>query len=255
MLSQFITSELFAFLLVFCRVGSAVMLLPGFSESYVPTRIRLLIAVLLSLLIAPVLHKMPVVPSDVPSLFIIIIGEIMTGLFLGGLSRMLISSIHIAGFVIAYQSGLSASITVGLGQLQGQDTALGNLLSFTTVVLLFATNMHHVMLRGLADSYSLFLPGQFPVVQDFANHATHMMSGAFTTAMQLAAPSIVVGTVMNLGAGILSRLMPNFQIFFIMIAPQLLVSFCILMATISGMMLWYMDTFHETLNTFLKPAG
>ena len=60
---------------------------------------------------------------------------------------------------------------------------------------------------------------------------------------------------MNLGAGILSRLMPNFQIFFIMIAPQLLVSFCILMATISGMMLWYMDTFHETLNSFLKPAG
>lgn len=253
MLSQFLTAELFAFLMVFCRVGSAIMLLPGFSEAYVAARIRLMLALLISVLLAPVVPKIPVVPNDVPTLFLVILSEILTGLFLGGLSRILISAIHIAGFIIAYQSGLSAAITVGLGQLQSQETAMGNLLSFTTVVLIFVTNTHHLMLSGLADSYSLFAPGQLPAISDFASHATRMMSAAFTTAMQLAAPSIVVGTIMNLGAGILSRLMPNFQIFFIMIAPQLLTSFLLLMVTISSIMLWYLDSFQQSLATFLAP--
>ena len=253
MLSQYLTTELFAFLLVFCRVGSAIMLLPGFSESFVAPRFRLLLALLFSLVLAPVVPTLPVVPNNVPGLFLVILSEIMTGMFFGGLSRMMISAIDTAGYIIAYQTGLSAAVTVGLGQLQSQNTALGNLLSFSTVVLLFCTDMHHLMLRGLADSYSLFLPGQFPMVGDFAHHATHMMSGAFQTAMQLAAPSLVIGLLMNLGAGILSRLMPNFQIFFIMIAPQLLIGFFILMVTVSSIMLWYLDYFKTTLGTFLAP--
>ena len=252
MLSHYLTSELFAFLLVFCRVGTALMLLPGFAETYVATRFRLLLALFFSLLLAPVVHTIAV-PDDIPHLLILILGEIMVGLFIGGLSVLLISAIHIAGYIIAFQTGLSASLSLGLGQTQGQDTTLGNLLSFSALVLLFATDMHHLMLRGLADSYSLFLPGQFPIVQDFANHATHMMDDAFTTAMQLAAPSLVVGMIMNLGAGILSRLMPNFQIFFIMIAPQLLIGFFILMVTISSIMLWYVDYVKATLATFLVP--
>lgn len=251
MLSQFLLPQLFAFLLVFCRVGTAIMLLPGFSEAYVTARVRMMLAVFLSILLVPVIHIQ--VPNSLPALFILIVAEILTGAFLGGLSRMLISTMHIAGSIIAYQSGLSAALTLGLGQLQGQDTALGNLLTFTAVVLLFVTDLHHLMLRGLAGSYGLFTPGQFPSPGDFADHAAHTMSGAFSTAMQLAAPSLVVGMIMNLGAGILSRLMPNLQIFFIMIAPQLMVGFLILMVTFSSIMLWYMDYFKDSLAVFLPP--
>jgi flagellar biosynthetic protein FliR len=253
MLQHFLLTEIFAFLLIFCRLGSAFMLLPGFGELYVPPRVRLAMALLFSLTLTPVLHALPPVPDTVFGLFRLLVAEILVGIFLGGLSRFLISAMHIAGTVIAYQSSLASALTQGITQFSGQDTSLGNFLSMSAVTLIFATDLHYLMLRGLADSYTLFLPGQFPPVEDFANHATHMVSGAFRMAMQMAAPNIVVGLMMSLGAGLIARLVPNIQIFFLMMAPQLLISFSVLMITFSAIMMWYMDYFRETLGTFLAP--
>jgi len=253
LLSQFLITQLFFFLLVFCRLGSAIMLLPGFGEMYVAPRVRLLLAVLFSMLLAPALHALPPMPYTVFGLFQLLLGEIMIGLFIGGLARMLIAGMHIAGSIIAFQSSLSSALTLDIAGFSGQDTSLGNLLSMSAVVLLFVTDLHHVMLMGLADSYSLFVPGNFPMVEDFANHATHIMSSTFQMAMKIAAPSIVVGMMLYLGAGILARLMPNMQIFFIMMAPQLLISFCVLMMVFSAIMLWYLEYFKDTMASFLAP--
>jgi flagellar biosynthetic protein FliR len=252
MLAQFMTTQLFAFLLVFCRTGSAFMLLPGFAEFYIPMRVRLLFALGFSLVLTPII-AMPPVPESVPLVLTLILGEIMVGLFLGSVSRLLIAAIHIAGTIIAYESSLASALTNGINQFQGQDTSIGNLFGVSAIVLLFATNMHHVMLYALMDSYSLFLPGDFPPVGDMMQHITQTMNKVFFIAIKIAAPSIVVSTVLYLGAGILSRLMPNMQIFFIMMAPQLLLSFFIIMVTFSSVMLWYMDSFEQAMGSFVAP--
>jgi flagellar biosynthetic protein FliR len=136
---------------------------------------------------------------------------------------------------------------------QAQGTSLGNFLGVSALVLLFATDLHHLMLRGLAESYTLFLPGKFPNVADFAGHATKTMDGSFHMAMQMAAPHLVVGLIIYLGAGIIARLMPNMQIFFLLMAPQLLISFFILMISFSAIMLWYMEYIKDSLGSFLAP--
>lgn len=253
MLSNILITQLFAFMLVFCRLGSAIMLLPGFGESYVPARVRLLLAAMFSVLLAPVIHNLPPMPSNVINLFNIMFAEIMVGLFLGGLSRMLIAVVNIAGMIIAYQSSLASAVTQDLTLSQAQGTSLGNLLGMSALVLLFATDLHHLMLRGLADSYGLFPPGQFPLVDDFANHAIHTMSNAFQMAMKIAAPHIVIGLIIYLAAGIIARLMPNIQIFFLLMAPQILISFFILMICSGALMLWYMDYIKDSLGVFLSP--
>jgi flagellar biosynthetic protein FliR len=252
-LSQFLVSELFGFLLVFCRLGSAMMLLPGFGELYVAVRARLFMAFMFSLVLSPVLH-LPPPPDSVVGLVTLLLAEIAVGVFIGGLSRMIISAVNIAGMIIAYEPSLASALTVDMTQNQGaQDTSLGNFLSVTAVVLMFSMNLHHMMLRGLADSYTLFLPGQFPLVADFANHAAHTMSGIFLMGVQMASPHIVIGLILYLGAGIISRLIPNIQIFFVLMAPQLLLSFFVLMVAFSAIMMWYMDYFKNTLATFLAP--
>ncbi|MDE3016890.1 MAG: flagellar biosynthetic protein FliR [Pseudomonadota bacterium] len=253
MLQQFLTSQIFAFLLVFCRLGSAFVLLPGFGEIYVAVRARLMLALMFSLTLTPVVHNIPPVPTDAFALMTLMGGEILTGLFLGGLSRLLIAAMHIAATAIAYQSSLASALTLDIAQFQGQDTSLGNLMSVTAVVLLFATDLDHLMLKGLADSYTLFVPGQFPPIADFAQSATQTMNGAFRMALQLAAPNIVIGMILYLGGGIISRLMPTMQIFFIMMAPQLLISFFIIMVTFSAIMLWYINYFKDSLSVFLAP--
>lgn len=234
-------------------MGSAIMILPGFGEGYVPARARLLLAAMFSVALAPVIKSLPPMPDNVMTLTTLLLAEIMIGLFLGGLSRMLIAAIHMAGMIIAYQSSLASALTQDLAHTQAQGTSLGNLLGVSALVLLFATDLHHLMLRGLAESYTLFHAGQFPVVADFANHATHTMDGTFHMAMQIAAPHLVIGLMIYLGAGIIARLMPNIQIFFLLMAPQLLTSFFILMISASAMMLWYMEYIKDSLGVFLSP--
>ncbi len=229
------------------------MVLPGFGEAYVPARVRLLLAAMFSILLAPVINSLPPMPSNVMGLFTLLLAEILIGLFLGGLSRMLIAAVHMAGMIIAYQSSLASAVTQDLALSQAQGTSLGNLLGMSALVLLFATDLHHLMLRGLAESYSLFLPGHFPQVEDFANHATQTMNRSFQMAMKISAPHLVIGMMMYLGAGIISRLMPNIQIFFLIMAPQLLISFFILMISGSAMMLWYMEYIKDSLGGFLAP--
>lgn len=253
MLSDFLVSELFVFLLVFCRTGSAIMMLPGFGEQYVAPRIRLLIALSFSVVLAPVIQSVPPVPTNTLALIVLLSAEILVGLFLGGMARMLIGAVHVAGITIAYQSSMAASITAGVNQYQGQDSSVGNFLGMTAVVLILATNLHHLMLRGIADSYTLFFPGNFPPVHDFANLASQTVNRIFIMGIQLAAPNIVIGLMLYLGAGILARLMPNIQIFFILLPPQLLLSFFIIMITISSIMLWYLDFFEQSLIGFLAP--
>jgi flagellar biosynthetic protein FliR len=252
-LSQFLTTEIFSFLLIFCRVGSAIMLMPGFGESYVTVRARLFLALTFSLILVPALGHMPASPASVGGTFILIFGEILIGLMIGGMARMLISGVHTAGSIIAYQSSLASALTANIAGFSGQDTSLGNLLSMSTIVLIFVTDLHHIMLRGLMDSYNLFAPGQIPLMGDIAKHATDTMSNTFRIAMQMSAPHLVVGMMLYLAAGILARLMPNLQIFFIMMAPQLLISFCILMISFSAIMLWYLDYIKEALSSFLAP--
>lgn len=253
MLSHFVTAQLFIFLLVFCRLGSAIMLLPGFGEAYVLPRIRLLLAAMFSLVVAPALQNLPPIPDSVFGLATLLIAEIMVGLLIGFICKILISTIQTASSIIAYQSGLASAMTQDITAAQSQGTSLGNLIGITALVLLFATDLHHLILRGLVDSYSLFIPGQFPMTEDIANMGAKTLSNSFRMALQIAGAHLVVGLMLYLAAGIISRLMPNIQIFFIMTAPQLLISFFILMIAFSSMMMWYMDYFKDTISGFLSP--
>lgn len=254
MLSHFLVSELFGLLLVFCRTGSAIMLLPGFGEAYVSPRIRMMLAILVSITLSQVI-MLPPVPASTLDLVYVLLAEILIGLFIGGVARLLLATLHTAGSIIALEASLSSSLTQNISSFQGQDTSVGNLLSMAFVVLLFTTDMHHDMLRGLASSYEVFLPGKFPVMDDMAAHAAHLMNSTFQTAIQLAAPNIAIGMMLYLGAGILSRLMPSLQLLAIMAAPQLLLSFFIIMISISGIMLWYLEYFKTMFGALLTPGG
>lgn len=254
MLSQFLISELFALLLVFCRLGAAFVILPGFAEGYVPARVRLLLALMFSLLVTPLITTLPAMPASAAGLVAVLLAEIITGLFLGALTRMLLSAVHMAGTIIAFQTSLSTAITADISQIQGQqDTTISNLMTITAITLFFATDLHHLMLRALVESYGLFTPGQFPLVGDMANHAARTLGNSFIVAMQMAGPHIVIGLTLYLGAGIISRLMPTMQIFFIMLAPQLVLGFFVLMVVFGSAMMWYLDYFETSLTGLVRP--
>jgi flagellar biosynthetic protein FliR len=251
-LESFVTRELFFFLLVFVRIGAGVMFMPGVAELYVPMRVRLLFAVACTLAIVPMVQ--PMLPAEIPnsplSLTVLLTMEIITGSFIGLLARMITATMHIAGMIISFQSSLSSATMFDMTQAS-QGTGFGNFLSMTAVVLLFATNMHHLILQGLFDSYTIFPAGMSVPIGDMADHLTRLLSDVFLMGMKIASPLLVIGTVIFVGMGILARLMPNMQVFFIIAPPQILASFAIVMMGMSGIMLWYLDFAEARLAAFL----
>lgn len=252
-LENLVVGEIFAVMLVFCRIGSAVMLMPGISESYVSARVRLLFALTLSYLIAPVLKPgLPVAPSSPLTLFVLMASEVGIGFFLGMITKILIAALHTAGMVIASQSGLAAAMMFDASQ-GGQSASIGVFLTLVGTLVILTMGLHYTMLAAFADSYEVFKPGNAPPIQDMARYIVHVTGESFDLGIRLGAPIIAVGLFINLGAGILNRLMPQMPVFFVIMPLQLGLCFAVLAASIGGIMLIYSTHVEETLMRFLNP--
>jgi flagellar biosynthetic protein FliR len=235
------------YLVIFARVGVMLMLLPALGETSIPSRLRLAFALLFTFVLFPLLSPtLPKMPNDFMPIFALIFHELAVGFILGGIIRIFVMSTQVAGQVIAFQSGLSfaqsADPTQGV-----QGAIFGSFMSLVGVTLIFATNLHHMALAGVYDSYSVFTPTAPLMFDDAAQLAIKAVSGAFTVGIQMSAPFIVFGLIFNLGMGILSRLMPQLQVYFIAMPANIgvgLILFALLLATMMG---WYLSHFEMQL--------
>jgi flagellar biosynthetic protein FliR len=225
-----------AFLLTFGRIGTMVMLLPGVGESGMPVRIRLTIALALTAVILP-LHRAAytIDLQSLPPVITMLFQEMIIGAVLGITARLAISALQVAGSVVAQQLGLGFVTAVDPTQGQ-QGIIIGNFLALLGVTLIFATDLHLLVIRGLNESYSLFAPGEMPVVGDVAQLVTSTIATAFKIGIQISAPFLVFGLLFNLGLGVLSRLMPQMQVFFIGMPLSIILGLLLLMLVIAAMM-------------------
>lgn len=241
------TAQFTAYFLVFSRLGSMLMVMPALGDENVPARVRLLFALVLSLVVLPVvLVSLPPMPTTLPATAALLIGEIATGLMLGMAVRILFSAVQLAGTVIGFQSGLSGAMIFDPSQ-GGQTIVISRFLSVLAVVLVFATDLHHLMLAGMVRSYALFRPGADLMLGDFASLSVNMMSQAFALGLQMAAPFLVYGLVFNVGLGLLARLTPQIQVFFIAQPLGIILSLLLLLTLIGTIMTVFLDRFGEGL--------
>jgi flagellar biosynthesis protein FliR len=225
------------FMLVFARVGAMVMLLPGFGESNIPVRIKLAIALLLTLIILPLQRAAYHVDlTSMSSLGVLMLHEIVIGIVLGATARVTLSALSVAGSVIAQQLGLGFVTAVDPTQGQ-QGLLIGNFLTILGMTLLFATDSHHLVIAALNESYRIFSPGEMLPSGDVAALAT-----------QLSAPFLVFGLVFNIGLGVLARLMPAMQVYFVGVPLSIMIGFLIFAFVLTGMMATYLNYFVSVMH-------
>jgi len=250
-LAQFLPANAFAALLVFARIGTAMMLLPGFGEVYVPQRYRLLFALILSALmlpiVAPLLPALPASPSD---LLLVLGAEIAVGLFIGTLTRIVLSGLDTAGQVISLQAGLSNAVIFNPMQAT-QSPIPSALYSALGVLLIFLGDLHHLMLRGLLDSYMIFTPGKLPPIEDLSQTVAHAAAGSFRLALEMAAPFVAIGTVFFVALGLIGRLVPQLQILFVTQPLQIIGGLVLLGLVMAAGMGWFLDAFVTQFNVIL----
>jgi len=225
-----------AFMLVFARIGTMIMLLPGLGEVSVPVRLRLTVALLLAALLLP-LHRdaYQIDLTSIGPVLILFAEELLIGALLGTTARLTISALQVTGSIVAQQLGLGFVTAVDPTQGQ-QGVIVGNFLTILGITLIFATDLHYLVIGALDDSYTLFRPGEVPLTGDMAALITRTIEGAFRIGVQLSAPFLVFGLLFNLGLGVLSRLMPQMQVFFIGLPLSILLGLLLLLLVIGSMM-------------------
>lgn len=243
----YLTADIVGFMLVFARVGVMLSLMPGFSDESTPIRLRLVLGLFLTAILYPtVLLDLPPTPKSTPALAVLLLHEVVLGALLGGASRLILQSLHIAGSIIANQIGLAAATLFDPSQ-GGQATVITRFMGVTGVVLIFATGLHHSLIIGIARSYVLFAPGAPMLLGDFAKMTTDIIAQTFALGVQLSAPFLVFGLIFNVGLGLISRLVPSLQVFFVAQPLTMLLGFALMASVIGTTMTVFVSRFELVL--------
>lgn len=254
-LQSFLTAGVFTFILIFARLGTAIMIMPGVGDSFVPARIRLYVGLALALMLTPVVQVyMPKEVPDTPVLFMLILMEFVIGLLVGTVARALMAALDTAGMAMSLTSGLAnAQLFNPVAAAQG--SILGAFLSVTGVVVIFASNFHHFLFYGLVETYKSFPVGSIPDTGSMAELVSRTIAEGFLIGIQIAAPFLVLAMLVYIGMGVLSRLMPQIQVFLLALPMQIILSMITLSLVLSSGLLFWLSRYRDEMSFLFTISG
>jgi flagellar biosynthesis protein FliR len=173
---------------------------------------------------------------------------------IGGLLRLFLASLAVAGEAISLQTTLSFAQTANPMQAQ-PGTTIASFLGVLGITLIFATNLHHLFIGAIARSYSLFPPGGVVPLGDAADMAVRTFGDAFALGVQLAAPVIVLSLAINIGAGLIGRVMPQFQVFFAVAPITILTGLAVFALSLGLVGLVWIDRYEAYVRTMAVGSG
>lgn len=238
---EFFQLEVTTTLVAFARIGTALMFLPGFGEMRVPGRHRLALGLILAMAMAPLV---PMVLPDKPVVLALLLGkEALIGLYLGLGGRILFAALHVLGTIVAQVSSLSNAMAAGDSSYEG-STAISSLLTVAGVALVFLTDLHHLMLRGLWASYEVMPPAWVPL-GDLAEAVVKLAARSLYIAALLAAPFHIMAVVLNLGLGLANRVMPAMPVFMVLGPVLVMMGLFLFMLAQPALLSQFFDLFAE----------
>lgn len=247
-LTQLVGEKIYVFLLVFARIGTALMILPGIGDSFVPERVRLLFCLSFAVILTPIVSaSLPVLNVGTSGFIFLLASEMLIGLLIGTIARVMMTALDTAGMLISVNTGLSAA-QIFNPAFATQGSIFGGFLSVAGVLLLLVTDLHHMLLQGLLSSYKAFPPAELAFDSAMAADAVgKAVNEAFLIGFQMAIPLTIVMLVVAVCMGVLSRLMPQLQIFSLALPLQILGGFALLSITIGGSLLFWLRGFEGNL--------
>lgn len=224
--------------LFFCRIGACLMVLPGFSTQRIPTKVRLFIAIAVTLAITPLLLltvEGKVHETTTSGLAMVIFTEVAKGITIGLMGQMFMLSLQFSASTMAMFIGMG---TMPGTPIEGSEPvpALVSLLTLTATVLVFLTDLHLEVIRALLASYEVSGVGEIPQARMQLNELVSKLSAAMFLAMQIAAPFLIYAVIANLAIGLANKLTPQIPIYFISL-PFILLGGLFLLFFVSDEML------------------
>jgi flagellar biosynthesis protein FliR len=204
--------EFYNWMLVFLRISAFLLVLPFFTMANFPVAMRVAVGAIIALLIAPVLPAFPLDQLNFIAVLGVMAQEVSVGLLLGFVARMVFYAVDIAGSIISTEMGLNlATILDPMTQQSSQIS--GTILMFLATIVMFTLNLHDWLLLGFERTYTVLPIGGAHLNNALFENIVGQTSRVFVLALQISAPVIAVSFVITLVFAVMSRAVPEMNVF------------------------------------------
>ena len=225
--------QLTGFLIVYARVGTALIMMPGIGGSMIPPRVKVIFSMLVCFIALPATGAATVAPEQPSMLVALLAIEVTVGFFFALAMRAILSAIHIFGAKFGFYSGLSNALAPNDGISEG-GSSVATMIQLGTLAVIMLTNTHHILIYGVIRSYAA-IPLGTPMLSDMAQQLARLSANAFWIAMMMGAPFMIYSLLSNLALGLANKVMPSMQVFFVAGPALIVVGFAILALTFPSM--------------------
>jgi flagellar biosynthetic protein FliR len=207
-----LTAWIGSYLWTFCRIGAALAIAPVISMQIVPVRVRLVLAIALTLVIAPLVPPVPQIDPLSLAGIMVVVQQILIGTAIGLVLMMVIGIFVHAGQIVAMQIGLGFASMID--PANGVPIPMvGQFYVITVTLLYLAMDGHLMLIEMLANSFTILPISTSGIgtigIRDLVYHGSAIFSGG----MQVALPAIAILLFVNMAFGVLSRSVPQLNIF------------------------------------------
>jgi len=237
-----LADNVLATFIVFCRIGSCLMLVPGYSSTNIPPQIRLFVALVTTFALSPILISVlkPLVDDAPPLTLALLIGtELLVGSVIGLGGRVFFLALQTMSTVMASAIGLSNIPGVPIGDNDPTPASVPLIMAAVTT-LFFLTDQHWQVLRGLMNSYDVWHPGEKLSGDMALNQLASRLTDAFVLTLRITSPFIVYSVIVNLAVGLINKLTPAIPVYFISVPFVLFGGFLLLYLTSDELLTQFM---------------
>ncbi|ODS53931.1 MAG: hypothetical protein ABS36_12060 [Acidobacteria bacterium SCN 69-37] len=218
--------------LLLVRPGMIVIGTPFFGALHAPTAVRVGLTLMLAVLMAMTAPVPPSLPAT--GLVVVVLREAAIGLAIAMAVRVLVGAAEFAGHFIAYQIGLSLGSLID-PQSGVRNNVLALLYANVVVVLCLATNVHHTLIRALADSYTALPIGFGAIGGTLADTVADLLGAVFVIGLRIAIPVVAVLLLIEFGLGLLARVAPALNVIVAGAPVRIVVGLLVLAASLVGL--------------------
>jgi len=224
-------TEVLGFLLVVCRVGGLFVLAPGFSSAMIPGRIKLMLAMALSLAMLPIAVHGQTVPLDAGDYVMLMLKEIGVGLIFAFPMALVGAAVQAGASLLDTLIGFSFSSI--LDPVNNQQTAiLGQFYSLFAVLVLLMSGGDQIMIEGIGASYRALPITAFPHIGALTVGSLAAFAQVWVIGLEIAAPVLVALVITDAAIGLVSRAVPQMNVFVVGLPAKILVGMTVIAATL-----------------------
>jgi flagellar biosynthesis protein FliR len=240
------------FLFIFIRVSAMTLTVPVFDSRNIPAVFKIGLCFTVALVLYPIVRLEPVALA--PSVISFVIGiacEILTGVIIGFLIRLVFTGIQLAGELVAFQMGFSVASVID-PMSSSQVPVISQTIYMFAILIFLTTNAHHWVLRALVESFSLIPPFGFHSSGNLIARFIQAAGDMFVIAVKAGSPVIVSLLLVSLGLGLVGRTVPQMNVFMVATPVNILIGFLFLSLSLPMMMTFLTQLLNGLGNEILQ---